>query len=116
MKFVISSIVLMFVVGCAGIPFPSGQQQASAWEQFGQDQALEGQRKLSQRGLGGQVAGMTVAQYQAYSQGWEIGRIQYCDQDARNVGLRDFTYRGICDTIDPLFRSQYYEGRFERIN
>ncbi|WP_162063504.1 DUF2799 domain-containing protein [Vibrio taketomensis] len=106
--------VTLLLVGCASVT-PSLSNDPLAWQEFGQQQALDGQLMLSEskivkHSLSGDV---NSEQYKAYLDGYQMGQKTYCEQDARMLGTTGKPYRGICDDINPFFRSDYESTYFE---
>lgn len=110
MKNVFAVLVLIGVVGCAAVPYPTSDHSED-WQNFGQNQALDGQIKLSAKRLANHAPQINEALYHAYSQGYQIGQEEYCDQNAQQLGISGRIYRGICDKIDPSFQMEYDQGR-----
>mgnify|MGYP001232351240 FL=1 len=97
------------LVGCSSQITPSLPDEVSAWQRYGEERAVEGytiqsEKKLLTHSLSGEV---TDELYQAYLDGYELGKEKYCGQNARMLGRLGKPYRGICDDIDPFFQSDY---------
>ncbi|MDA0111135.1 DUF2799 domain-containing protein [Vibrio sp. La 4.2.2] len=107
-------IGLLIMSGCAQqVSLTSVMPQD--WQQHGQEQALIGYEKLSVQQLQSSTTiDFTEDLYQAYSNGYEEGRIAYCQQDPSILGKRGEMYRGICDDIKPTFRTWYNNGKASR--
>ncbi|GMQ45336.1 DUF2799 domain-containing protein [Vibrio sp. 10N] len=114
MKIVWVSLVAVTLVACAQNSGPNNQSQQD-WFQFGEQQALVGYEKQSDTELK-QASQVTVSAelYQAYSEGYQQGRSEYCQQDPRILGKKGEMYRGICDDIRPTFRTWYNNGKASR--
>ncbi|TXY29864.1 DUF2799 domain-containing protein [Vibrio mimicus] len=106
---------LLWVVllsGCATVEVPPTGSPA-AWEAFGQQQGEQGKIKLTQAQMLKQDEQQLMDEqlYQAYSQGYEQGRQQYCQQSAYLLGVSGKYYLGVCDDINIWFRQDYASGR-----
>ena len=105
----------LLLVGCTATNTPTLSNDPQVWLDFGEEQALDGQialseTKLAKHAMSGEISS---EQYQAYLEGYEVGQKVYCDQDARMLGAEGKPYRGICDDINPFFRSDYESTYFE---
>lgn len=110
----ISLALLVLLSGCAQQVLLTSMQP-NEWQQYGQEQALVGYEKLSEQQLQSKAKiDVTHVLFQAYSTGYEKGRITYCQQDPTILGKRGEMYRGICDDIRPTFRTWYNNGMASR--
>ncbi|HAS62178.1 MAG TPA: hypothetical protein DCS35_06145 [Vibrio sp.] len=104
--------VLLFsfaLVGCSSQITPMLSDDVDAWQSYGEQRASDGyivqsEKKLLAYAISGEV---TSEQYQAYLNGYQLGKEEYCQQDARMLGRLGKPYRGICNDIDPFFQSDY---------
>ncbi|UPQ88273.1 DUF2799 domain-containing protein [Vibrio sinaloensis] len=108
-KLILLSILL---VGCSSQPIPLSSSTQD-WRDFGQQQAQMGWLKQSQSALAKQRSDSVLDSelYLAYDSGYEVGRNNYCQQDARMLGVVGKPYLGICDQLDPFFYQDYMSGR-----
>lgn len=103
----ISSVIsLLFLSACAQTAFPTDGNSGS-WQTFGYEQSMKGYMKKSASELGVEEKSLQ----NAYSEGYEKGRIEYCTQDAYKLGIMGKSYLGICDDLDWRFRMRYNDGR-----
>ncbi|MDR9826867.1 DUF2799 domain-containing protein [Vibrio sp. FNV 38] len=100
------------IVGCAAIETPQSTS-ASVWHSYGLEQGEKGWVKLTQARLTELDTTQTFNQelYAAYTQGYEVGRDNYCQQSAFDLGLSGNTYLGVCDRQYPNYRQQYVSGK-----
>lgn len=96
------------LAGCAAQPITI-PNTTDAWQDYGQQQALLGNRMRSEQKLAelDQSGPFTAELYQAYQTGYEAGKEKYCAQSAYMVAKSGRPYQGICDDIDPFFRGDY---------
>ncbi len=92
------AVTVVILVGCSAQP---RSKNSLVWQAYGYEEAVAGQEKLTI--LKGELA-------DSYSQGYEVGRQEYCEQDAFELGKLQRPYHGICDEINPDFRAAYSEG------
>ncbi|OAN18137.1 hypothetical protein A3K86_04340 [Photobacterium jeanii] len=114
-KWILSVVVGLVLSGCALQPdlaFKSDDE----WKEYGYEVALAGMIKDSEQNLKGRdtLQSLQSASYQAYSDGYELGRKEYCSQNAVMLGVKNEPYRGICDKLDWTFRQDYINGRTSR--
>ena len=104
------TIMLLCVVlaGCAAQPITIANT-TDAWQDYGREEASKGHRERSEQKLAelDQSGPLTADLYQAYQAGYAEGKAKYCSQSAYMVAKTGGPYQGICDDIDPFFRSDY---------
>ena len=105
-------LVSLLLIGCVQTSLPVASTE-DAWQAFGTERALNGSLKLSEASLGKMTNGSMLDEklYAAYSQGYEVGRAEYCTQNAYILGVKGQQYLGICDQISIWFREDYNAGR-----
>ncbi|QXO15525.1 MULTISPECIES: DUF2799 domain-containing protein [Vibrio] len=103
MKRIIVVLALTGLAACSSNSMPDSYS-SSDWQKFGYEQGVSGLVKLSGKEMK-QAELMT-----AYNKGYEQGRNVYCQQDALSLGKLHRPYHGVCDEIDPTFRTKYREG------
>ncbi|MDO6544661.1 DUF2799 domain-containing protein [Photobacterium sanguinicancri] len=88
----------------------------TAWKNYGYETALSGMIKNSEDDLRSRdkMKSLQATGYQAYSDGYELGRTEYCTQNAFILGVKNQAYHGICDRLDWTFRQDYISGRTSR--
>lgn len=103
-----SILISSVLMGCAVQPITI-PNTVEAWQDYGQEQALLGNRIRSEEKLSqsDQSGTLTSNLYQAYQVGYEKGRDEYCSQSAYLVAKSRRPYQGICDDINPFFRTDY---------
>lgn len=79
------------------------------WTEYGQQQGLKGEIKLSPVALNSKAVQMSEDVYAAYSQGYENGRQEYCQQSAYILGLKSMPYNGVCH--DTWFALDWASGK-----
>ncbi len=105
MKGLVLTAAIVVLSGCSaqhGMPMAN-----QSWHDFGYDQAMNGQAKQMMSS-----AGASDSNYAQYSEGYEMGRSEFCKQDAFRAGFLGKSYQGICDNIDTSFHAKYQEGRW----
>ncbi|MGF1752507.1 DUF2799 domain-containing protein [Vibrio makurazakiensis] len=105
-------LATLLFLGCAQTQLPVSST-TDTWQEYGIERALNGSLKLSEASMAKANDGKPVSLdlYAAYEQGYEIGRTEYCSQDAYILGVKGKQYLGICDKIDYWFRDDYNAGR-----
>ncbi|WP_165310174.1 DUF2799 domain-containing protein [Vibrio ziniensis] len=92
-------LVLIAVAVIAGCSTPPNS--AGSWLVNGYEDGVTGRTQITK----------VSSKYQAsYLEGYELGRQEYCEQDAFELGKLRRPYRGVCDELDPEFRAAYVEG------
>ncbi|MFB9137569.1 DUF2799 domain-containing protein [Vibrio sp. AK197] len=92
----------LVLAGCSTqATMPMAQQ---SWHDFGYQQAMDGMAKQINATLD-----VDQSTYGEYSDGYELGRSEFCQQDAFHLGLIGHRYQGICAS-DPAFHDEYQEG------
>ncbi|WP_194439579.1 DUF2799 domain-containing protein [Vibrio fluminensis] len=113
-----NALALLFVlVGCSSQAVPTLSADPAAWQSYGEERATGGyivqsEKKLAEYSISGDVSS---EQYQAYLDGYKVGKASYCEQDARMLARTGKPYRGICDDVNPFFRNDYMNYRHESI-
>lgn len=92
-------VAVVILAGCSAQPDTTSFTSAD-WQAYGYEEGAAGRIQLTS------VSG----DYGAYTQGYELGRQEYCEQDAFELGKLQRPYRGVCDTVNPDFRAAYVEG------
>lgn len=101
-------LLCLVLVGCAAQPITIANTE-EAWQDYGQQQALAGNRMRSEQKLSelDQSGPFTAELYQAYQAGYAVGKELYCGQSAYMAAKSGRPYQGICDDVNPFFRSDY---------
>ncbi len=94
------AVVTAVVAGCSIQP-DTTSFAADDWHTYGYEEGVAGHVQLTS------VTGVNGA---SYMEGYELGRQEYCQQDALELGKLQYPYRGVCDEINPDFRAAYVEG------
>lgn len=94
------AIVIAVVAGCSAQP-NTASFNSSDWQTYGYDEGLAGHVQLTS---------LTGENETSYIKGYELGRQQYCEQDALELGKLQRPYYGVCDDINPDFHAAYVEG------
>ncbi|EGU36138.1 hypothetical protein VII00023_13227 [Vibrio ichthyoenteri ATCC 700023] len=102
------------LMGCAAQPI-SIPNTTEAWQDYGRQQAIKGHQLQSEQKLAelDQSGVFTDELFEAYQAGYAVGKEKYCSQSAYMLGRIGQPYLGICDDVDPFFRSDYNNGRNE---
>lgn len=100
---------VFFLAGCTTLPYPEGND-ASAWNDYGYQDAIKGYHKKSESKISQERAGV----FEFYSEGYEKGRKEFCSQDAYKLGISGQPYTGLCDELDWRFRLDFNDGRANR--
>ncbi|MBA5764546.1 DUF2799 domain-containing protein [Vibrio sp. 404] len=105
----------LVLVGCSSQITATLSDDVASWQRYGEQRASDGhivqsEQKLVMHSLSGVV---TAEQYLAYLDGYQVGKEKYCAQSASMLGRIGKPYRGICDDINPFFRSDYNNARRE---
>lgn len=105
-------LLSVIIVGCSSQPLSVGNS-ASSWQTYGQERAEKGHLIQSQNKLTKltEPQQLTDEYYQAYLDGYQIGKEKYCSQSAYMLGRMGHPYRGICDDINPFFNNDYVNGK-----
>ncbi|MGF1747545.1 DUF2799 domain-containing protein [Vibrio cionasavignyae] len=110
---ILRSVAILGVVtlffGCSQTVYPLSNN-AEEWVSFGYEQAKKGNLKQAKSDL----KEYGEPQYIHYSEGYEQGRNEYCQQDAFRLGRSRQPYKGICDELDWRFRLDFNDGRANR--
>ncbi|MGF1690097.1 DUF2799 domain-containing protein [Photobacterium kagoshimensis] len=114
-KWLLPIFVGMLLSGCALQPQLAFNDD-NEWKEYGYEVAIAGMLKDSESNLQGRdtTKSLQATGYQAYSDGYELGRSEYCSQNAVMLGIKQEPYRGICDRLDWTFRQDYMNGRSSR--
>ncbi len=94
------AVVIATLAGCSAQP-DTTSFNADDWQTYGYEEGVAGHAQLIS------VTGVNGA---SYMEGYELGRQEYCEQDAFELGKLQRPYRGVCDEINPDFRSAYVDG------
>ncbi len=94
------AIVVAVLAGCSAQP-DTTSFNAADWQAYGYEEGAAGHVQLTS------VSG---ANGTSYIEGYELGRQEYCEQDALELGKLQRPYHGVCDDINPDFRAAYVEG------
>jgi hypothetical protein len=102
----------IFLLGCSVQLFAMPSNQVD-WQDYGYQQGLKGQMKVSLVEMSEMEKARTLTPelYAKYSAGYEEGRLAYCQQDAFDLGTMQRPYHGVCDQINPSFRTAYRDGQ-----
>ena len=105
-------LVALMLAGCVTQPPPLSNIEGD-WSDYGKQRAEQGFLKQSEAKLAELDQGGVFSQelYLAYSNGYEQGRVEYCNQSAYMLGVKGKPYLGICQRIDPFFQQDYMSGR-----
>ena len=105
-------LVALMLAGCVTQPPPLSNIEGD-WSDYGKQRAEQGFLKQSEAKLAELDQGGVFSQelYRAYSNGYEQGRVEYCNQSAYMLGVKGKPYLGICQRIDPFFQQDYMSGR-----
>ncbi|MDD9194933.1 DUF2799 domain-containing protein [Aliivibrio sp. S3MY1] len=109
----IVSVIMLLLVGCTTSQYEVPEKNADDWYQYGEQRAKHG-FLVQERDVLEEVNSketITGAFYNAYRQGYSSGIVIYCSQEAYILGLSEAPYFGICDQINPEFRTEYEKGR-----
>ncbi|MCZ4295678.1 DUF2799 domain-containing protein [Vibrio sinaloensis] len=103
---------LLLLAGCASQPTPLSSVE-SDWFNYGLSRGDKGYIQQSEKQLAKLDSGsfFNQALYDAYTKGYEQGRLNYCGQNAYMLGVRGRPYQGVCDQLDPFFSQDYMSGR-----
>ncbi|MDN2482172.1 DUF2799 domain-containing protein [Vibrio agarivorans] len=112
MKALCVTTALLLLSACSTVMTPDSVQK-SDWQAFGLEQGEKGLIKLSQNKLQDKdtTGQFNSDLYLAYSDGYEVGRGEYCQQSAYMLGVTGRPYYGVCDNINIWFRQDYQSGR-----
>ncbi|EDP58350.1 DUF2799 domain-containing protein [Vibrio sp. AND4] len=115
MRFIIIGAMLFFLNACAQTTLPSSTN-ATDWQGFGKQTALNGSIELSEEGIAklDNTNLATAELIMAYQTGYQEGKQEYCAQSAYILGVRGAPYSGICDDVNPFFRNDYESGRMSK--
>lgn len=112
MKYFFIVLGSIFLTACVTQPIPQSSL-SEEWKRYGEHQALRGLVMQSEHHLNRSGARELMSEelYSAYQAGYNKGKTEYCQQDARSLGRMLKPYYGICDDVDPFFRKDYNSGR-----
>lgn len=113
MRQILIVMTLLVVAACSATGVPESGNNLP-WQTYGKQMGEKGLIERSQQQLAQQSSFITDETYQAYKQGYEEGRKQYCSQNAAWLGSTGQPYRGVCDNIDPFFAQDYLSGAQSR--
>lgn len=109
---VLTTLLLSFTLFACAATVPADSTQDSDWEHYGFDRGARGWNQESQEQLSRAIESKQIkdTNFQAYLQGYRQGIMEYCEQDAYQLGMKGEIYTGVCDGINGDFKYDYLRG------
>ncbi len=112
MNKVIITAFIFLLAGCSALPIPQSGS-VTDWKAYGEQRGQKGLLKQTESRLAKQDKTGTFnrALYAAYLEGYQQGRLIYCEQNPYMLGVVGKPYYGVCDDLNPFYYQDYMSGR-----